>query len=189
MSQKMLLFRPGTIPQAARPGAQIRCGHPFRLVNADVKATNPHFDCRGLPHRSRAVRNRAPSRGQKSCKRKRRSGQPISTSQCGRGSAKNGGWPFRTRRGIRERGAHCSARVRRRALSSSWVQAQTPSPARPYRRSPGTTISTCRPPQRGAARQRQPVTGLRPRAGRYDSGWKLAEGLKAPLAQINIAES
>ncbi len=62
MSQKMLLFRPGTIPQAVRPGAQIRCGHPFRLVDADVKAINPHFDCRWLPHRSRAARNRVRSR-------------------------------------------------------------------------------------------------------------------------------
>jgi hypothetical protein len=126
MSQKMLLVRPGTIPQAARPGAHIRCGHPFRLVDQDVKAINPRFDCRWLPHRSRAARNRAPSRGQKSCKRKRRSRQPISTSQCGCGSAKNGGWPFRTRRGIRERGAHCSARVRRWARAPSMRAASGP---------------------------------------------------------------
>jgi hypothetical protein len=125
MSQKMLV-RSGTIPQAARPGAQIRCGHAFRLVDADVKAINPHFDCRWLPHRSRAARNRAPSRGQKNCKRKRRSRQPISTFQCGRGSAKNGGRSLRTRRGIRERGAHCSVRVRQWARAPSMRAASGP---------------------------------------------------------------
>src|SRR5712664_2925842 len=36
----------------------------------------------------------------------------------------------------------------------------------------------------GAARQRQPIPAFGPRAG-----WKLAEGLKVALAQINIAKS
>src|SRR5580704_2962920 len=44
----------------------------------------------------------------------------------------------------------------------------------------------------GGQRARDPdrmVPAFGPRAGRYDVGWKLAEGLKVALAQINIAKS
>ena len=66
----------------------------------------PTFRLSRLPHRSPAARNRAPSRGHESWERKHRSRQPISTSQCGRGSAKNGGWPLRDE--TRHSGTRCS---------------------------------------------------------------------------------